>query len=140
MTPTPEQRQRLADHAAFMRTVPQDKFDIGIFMRRGNNCLSPRASVHVCLTAACIIGWLPASGFPAKRDEDWFDLSERAFGIAYESDDWDWLFGSQWVHCDNTPIGAALRIEHYIAHGLPENWKAQLIGFAPLCYGEEHLR
>jgi hypothetical protein len=45
-----------------------------------------------------------------------------------------YLFGSDWVHEDNTPTGAAKRIRYFVANGLPENWKDQMSGKAPLSY------
>ena len=53
--------------------------------------------------------------------------------VEYE-DVWEWCFDCQWIFIDNTPTGAALRIEWLLNHGLPENWKNQMRGREKLCY------
>ena len=45
-----------------------------------------------------------------------------------------WFFSDDWTEIDNTPTGAAARIEWYLQHGLPDNMSDQLDGIAPLCY------
>ena len=52
------------------------------------------------------------------------------------SKEWDWCFSSRWADIDNTPTGAALRIEWLLNHGLPKDWRKQMVGEAPLCYYE----
>jgi hypothetical protein len=49
-------------------------------------------------------------------------------------DGWQYMFGSAWVYIDNTPKGAAARIRHYVANGLPSNANRQRLGEAPLTY------
>ena len=61
--------------------------------------------------------------------EDYTGLLEAE----YEAE-WEWCFGCQWIFIDNTPTGAALRIEWLLNHGLPENWMSQMYGREELCY------
>ena len=51
-----------------------------------------------------------------------------------DSAEWQWLFCAPWTKIDNTPEGAALRIEWLLKNGLPENWQEQMCGLDPLCY------
>ena len=60
--------------------------------------------------------------------------SEDFTGIYRGEDEWSWCFHSKWRNTDNTPMGAALRIEWLLNHGLPENWKNQMRGREKLCY------
>lgn len=40
----------------------------------------------------------------------------------------------QWYKVDNTPEGAAKRIEYLIEYGLPHDWRLMMEGAIPLCY------
>jgi len=42
----------------------------------------------------------------------------------------------KWKFIDNTSKGAAQRIRYFLEYGLPENWKEQMTGKAPLSYLE----
>ncbi len=89
---------------------------------------------HHCGTAGCAIGWFPAAGVSAKLGEEWHGYSVRVSGLPYYSDEWKWIFGSNWDRTDNTPEGAAARWYWLRDKGLPENWRKQMFGHAPLCY------
>lgn len=124
-----ENLQRMADH---IRTVPQEKFDMDVY--RDNDSLS-----HECNTVGCVIGHctvldkepLPPLSYICIDFTVW---SERFTGIDSVADAWHWCFSSHWSHVDNTPTGAALRIEWLLNNGLPENWDEQMNGQEPLCY------
>ena len=60
--------------------------------------------------------------------------SEDFTGIYGGENEWHWCFGSRWSKTDNTPTGAALRIEWLLNNGLPENWDCQMSGKEKLCY------
>ena len=66
--------------------------------------------------------------------EFWLLYSERIFGIEFGTDKWDWCFSGLWHKTDNTPEGAADRIEWVLENGLPDNWLEQMCGKDPLCY------
>ncbi len=63
------------------------------------------------------------------------DVDVKGMGGSYSFD--QFLFGSGWHSTDNTPIGAAQRIEYVLKHGVPENWRKQMTGRAPLSYKVE---
>ena len=65
---------------------------------------------------------------------DFLSWSKDFTGICRIEDEWAWCFGSIWSETDNTPIGAALRIEWLLNNGLPENWFCQMYGEEELCY------
>ena len=60
--------------------------------------------------------------------------SEDFTGLLEVEAEWDWCFSSTWATTDNTPTGAALRIEWLLNNGLPENWFCQMYGKEDLCY------
>jgi len=65
---------------------------------------------------------------------NFMDWSEYFTGLLGGGDEWDWCFGSDWATTDNTPTGAALRIEWLLNNGLPVYWKNQMYGHEKLCY------
>ena len=126
-----ENLQRMAD---YIRTIPQGKFDMQVW----RNGQEEKAE---CDSVGCVIGHctvLDAEniekfiGFWDKIDFDTW--SEFFTGIDTGSAKWYWCFDADWHYRDNTPEGAALRIEWLIKNGVPENWKSQLNGEAALCY------
>jgi len=64
---------------------------------------------------------------------DWSVDFTGLLGVEYECE-WEWCFGSTWATTDNTPTGAALRIEWLLNNGLPVYWKNQMYGHEKLCY------
>lgn len=87
-----------------------------------------------CATAACALGW--ASHFVERKrpDEDWDVYEVRVFGLDFASKESLWMFGGGWCTTDNTPAGAAARIEWFLEKGVPENHYSQRNGRHPLCY------
>jgi len=98
--------------------------------------------VNVCGTAGCAIGHGPAAGilfpdegrffqFYSQFDFDngeyvtgeWpaWDLYSNEFFLHMEEDEeaWEWCFGSGWSYIDNTPQGAAARIDYILAGNEP---------------------
>lgn len=85
-----------------------------------------------CGTAACAVGHGPAAGLfvlPSEIDMGaifspvrWFEYAHRVFGVSEFSNDFIYMFGGGWAEVDNTPKGAARRIRHYVAHGVPEDF------------------
>ena len=47
---------------------------------------------------------------------------------------WNYLFGQEWTHTDNTPKGAAQRIRYVVKNGLPKYSNAEMKGDAALSY------
>lgn len=87
-----------------------------------------------CGCVGCAIGHGPYAGIPKRRGEDWTEYSYRVFGISFPSMEWMCCFSSAWAYVDNTPDGAADRIEWMLECGLPEDLTSQLLGDAPLFY------
>jgi hypothetical protein len=124
--------QRMADH---IRTVPDYDFNMEVFRLWGNKS-------RKCTTVGCVIGHctvlVPDNTLPRFSNGyiDFCQWSEEFTGLLYDDPEWHWCFSSVWgyVNHDNTPEGAALRIEWLINKGLPEDWEEQMIGKVPLCY------
>lgn len=109
--------------STFLLTVEPAGFDMLTYARLGDEGDIPLLA-HECKTAGCAVGWAPAAGIPPLPSEnDWADYSERVFGLKCGSIAWQWCFGSSWAYIDNTPQGAAKRINHLIEHGVPaDGW------------------
>ena len=63
----------------------------------------------------------------------WSEDFTGLLGGEYENE-WEWCFASKWKTTDNTPTGAALRIEWLLKYGLPVYWMSQMYGHEDLCY------
>jgi hypothetical protein len=122
-----ENLQRMAD---YIRTVPKEKFSMIFYRTKGQDS-------RECNSIGCVIGHctvldprpLPIDPFGNIEFDEWsFDFT----GV--DSSEWGWCFHSDWSTRDNTPTGAADRIEWLLNHGLPKNWEEQMRGYEPLCY------
>jgi len=125
-------RPNLALMPPFIRTIPKDKFDMMSF-REG------QSKTPECKSVGCVIGHctvLDPNPLPRNRFSriSFYEWSENFTGLAKFGHEWRWCFDSNWVDTDNTPNGAALRIEWLLNHGLPKDWYEQMNGFNPLCY------
>jgi len=76
-------------------------------------------------TVACAAGHGPMLGLSApeidkhkinKTKFGWNTYIEEVFGVRMYDISFDWLFESSWVSYDNTPQGAAARIEYFLHH------------------------
>lgn len=122
----------LADH---LSAASQTGFDMYEFMvDEDGHALQPKR--HDCGTVACAIGHGPKAGLAVEEfDRSWYLYSERVFGLSDRG--WTWCFGSEWEAIDNTPAGAAKRIQYLIKHGLPEDHRDQWLGNAPYIFAKE---
>jgi len=125
-------RENLKLMADYIETIPQEKFDMDNF-RTGED------KGHECNSVGCILGHctvldknpLPTTIFDNINFNAWsFDFT----GLDPFSDEWYYLFFGLWTEGDNTPTGAAKRIRHFLENGLPEDWREQMLGRAPLSY------
>jgi hypothetical protein len=127
----PRNLKRMAN---YVKNIPQEVFGMRSW-RKGEN-IDPECSSIGCVVGHCTI--LDKSKFGLPRyinNEINFQVwSERFTGLSYELEEWDWCFNSDWAHVDNTPLGAAKRIEWFLENGLPENWRLQMNGSIDLCY------
>ena len=123
-----ENLQRMADH---IRTVPQEMFDMSVYRQGDHNSIE-------CGSVGCVIGHCihlaPQLIRKSYGNVDFTSWSERYTEIDCSSDEWLFCFCGEWVNVDNTPEGAALRIEWLINNGLPGDWEDQMYGNTPLCY------
>lgn len=132
--------------------IPQELFDMHAFRRNMEGEATTFKSPTDCGTIGCALGWAPlVEGLGPTTDELRFDdglcwsaYARRVFGLNpwghpdgedFRPMDWSWCF-ADWADADNTPMGAAIRILWLCEFGLPEDWRGQMIGEAPLCYEE----
>ena len=124
-------RENLGRMPAHIRTIPQAMFDMDRW-RTGD------AFVPECESVGCVIGHctiLDPKPLPMWSNGIDFEVwSEQFTGMEAFSDDWNWCFAYNWAQVDNTPEGAARRIEWLLDKGLPEDWFEQMEGDSPLCY------
>jgi hypothetical protein len=127
-----ENLQRMAD---YIRTVPREKFDMLEF--RGGEGKKAECDSVGCVIGHCTV--LDAENIKARFTDVDGEIrfaiwSEEFTGLSLHRSGWDWCFSADWIYIDNTPEGAALRIEWLIENGLPEDADEQMIGAAKLCY------
>ena len=122
--------------AAYLREVEHAKFDMGDFYLQCDTHVEP-APVHphavvqhdmepnYCNTVACAVGHGPDAGIPTSdTDLGWLSYSRRVFTNCGHT--WDFLFSDSWADIDNTPNGAAERIEFLLENGLKDIWDTQV--------------
>jgi len=126
--------QLMADHLKI--NVNQENFHMGKY--RGKDDFSnPECGSVGCAVGNCTVldseNVMYNFTYPYDRIE-FTAWSEEFTGIYRGKKEWHWCFGSRWSKTDNTPTGAALRIEWLLNNGLPENWDCQMSGKEKLCY------
>jgi hypothetical protein len=125
-----ENLQRMAD---YIRTVPQESFNMKVY-RDGSK------RYHKCNSVGCVIGHCTAlddiDNIPTLWNDEinFHKWSENYTGLIAGKSEWIWCFDAYWIHIDNTPTGAADRIEWLLKHGLPKDWLRQMNGENPLIY------
>jgi hypothetical protein len=119
-----EQRANLKKLADFLATSPliRGKFHMGWFTNTNIDGFVHDPDLfyeHKCGTSACALGWAPyATGIAPYDNVCWVDYGASVLGSG--SDDvYEWLFADNWKRIDNTPDGAAWRINYYLEQGLP---------------------
>lgn len=139
-------RENLAKLADYLHTLPDDyaKFDMATYIGRDSRhsatvddtpelrqYLLNNDGLPDCGSVACAVGHGPAAHIFMLPDEltggwgdgpQWSSYVERVFGFPPDSDEFRWLFSPEWARQDNTPQGAAKRIDYLLANGLPEGW------------------
>lgn len=140
---TPTKKKNLTTLANYLLALPKGykEFNMANFCSIGGsfNAPEPSESIKVisnCGAVACAVGHAPSAGIKPKKDEDWWDYSDRAL-IPTDTYEWEWCFGGDWWTIDNTPQGAGKRIQWLLEKGLPDNWSEQMDGDDPLCYEGE---
>ena len=100
---------------AFLNNLPtSEKFSLDTYMSDGSDAYEYK-NINECGTSACVIGWTPSMpGMPTPRLESWDDYSEKVYGIGFDSKAWCWCFAPRWECIDNTPKGAAARMQYLL--------------------------
>lgn len=87
----------------------------------------------------CLLRGGPLAGLYKPRSEGWEEYSLRNYGIQVTHPAFTWLFSREWESIDNTPAGAAARVDWLLEHGeVPGDYLEQLGGESPLCYSAAH--
>ena len=122
--------------AAYLREVDNTQFDMSTFYQRQDehfglvtccvaDVLQYATERNYCGTVACAIGCGPAAGMPLiDTDKGWMTYSHRVFVNCEHT--WDFLFSDGWTRIDNSPGGAATRIEFLLEHGLKAIWPTNM--------------
>lgn len=80
-----------------------------------------------CGSSACAIGFAPFAGIRKKSGESFNEYCWRALGVdaGDDSREFQWCFSSDWTSADNTPTGAAKRIQYLLDNSL-EEWNGSI--------------
>lgn len=128
-------RHNLQRMVEYLKTVREEGFCMAQYRDLDSNKSTPE-----CDSVGCVIGWCTVldeeKNIPRDKygDISFGQWSKSFTGLDIDSPEWDWCFSSRWVRTDNTPCGAAKRIQWLLDNGLPENWRHQMWGDHPLCY------
>lgn len=69
-----------------------------------------------CGTVGCAVGHGPYCGIPKELIETWEEYAERSFGIAYTTNDFEYLFC---CYHENNQYDVGCRILDYLENGVP---------------------
>lgn len=140
-------RKNLASLSSYLKkvalTAPPSAFGMNTYYvpTYRNDCASSACAVgHY----AQMLGWelspmgvKPVEGFTvapsscflsAEGKMRWSDFSRIMIGLSIGGEtkgDWNWLFSGEWEDVDDTILGAAARIDYYLANGVPEDFTLQ---------------
>lgn len=132
-----ENLKKLADGLRGPLLLP---FDMGEWVSGGVDLRAVTNAGNGCGTAACACGHATYLVEPKHSDEGFRQYATRVFGVENRHfsgpnrGSFDWCFSGDWDARDNTPQGAADRIEWMLENGVPGDWYEQLYGHEPLCY------
>lgn len=111
-----ENLQTLATYLAYAEKPPEVRFDMETFSDDEHRC----SDSTVCGTVGCAAGFGPFAGIPKLPEELWTQYTERQFGV--DAREFDWCFIASWKQVDNTPEGAAKRIQRMLNTGVPSSF------------------
>lgn len=132
---------KLASH---LRKLDHEKFDMNYFYKYyddqqeqlvplPHDQLGLHGDPNPCGTVACAVGCGPAAGIPIDEVDDcWETYSNRVF-VQHNVEGcypdrfladrtWVFLFSASWARSDNSPTGAAERIQFVLENGLKDVW------------------
>jgi len=110
---TDKQRANLAKLSAYLRGPLKAQFDMSRYWQEDE-----------CGSVGCAVGHGPLAGIVRRDLETWFRYAPRAFGASHEDacKVRDWCFSAFWALKDNTPDGAADRIDYMLKNGIPDEF------------------
>ena len=137
--------------AAYLRKLDREKFHMDRFYEYYENDTNQQSisltpdllefhdtEPNHCGSVACAVGCGPAAGIPVdESDADcWETYSGRVFirtnldinltNQILANRTWAFLFSGSWSRFDNSPTGAAERIEFVLENGLKDIWDDSL--------------
>ena len=123
--------------AEYLRKLNSEQFSMSSFYQQydehqdswlvtaGPSQIEQATEPNHCGTIACAVGCGPAAGIPAiETDLGWVSYSCRVFVPSNPA--WEFLFSVSWARFDNSPAGAAKRIQFLLKNGLKGIWPANL--------------
>ncbi len=125
-----ENLQKLATFLAYGELPTEVEFDMSTYCTVIGNGDLDYVTRPPCGTAACALGHAPFAGIRKFKKEDFVDYGRRAFIDDFADSDaldldqaWHWCFSGGWGEdgTDNTPTGAAKRIQYLLDKGL-DKW------------------
>jgi hypothetical protein len=128
-----KQLANLRTLAEKLKTLTEDNCKYFSMRQFSPQHMEPAHTIHNCNSVGCAIGHGPRLGIEPLPHEDWHEYGGRCFG-AHNDDVWDWCFSADWSDTDNTPQGAAARIEYMLEHSVPYTAREQKLGERKLCY------
>ena len=125
---TKAQKTNCLKLATYLRALPEDysHFDMRDYNKDFYGWVRKQsAKVNAateCNTVACALGHGPMAGIKLENGEDWVDYCKN-FVEYEESLAWNWCFSDSWGYFDNTPHGAADRLELMVRKGIPYGFR-----------------
>jgi hypothetical protein len=114
--------QVLATYLAYADKPEEVKFDMMSYS-------DPKHSYDstTCGTTGCAVGFGPFAGILKEHYETWFSYVKRTLVPQVGSVEFDWCFSAYWNQVDNTPEGAAKRIQLMLDTGVPNTFRYSLL-------------
>ena len=126
---TPWQKANLIKLRDHLLTVDSAVFGMRKYCATKNgiafNISHRPADLTECGSVACAVGHGPYAGIETIPGESWFEYSARVFVTANRRV-WAFIFAAEWSWFDNTPSGAARRIDYVLEHGIDSAWPVEL--------------
>ena len=121
----------LADHLAKLPTEYESFSMMNYVFQQSADDASPSELLKIpCGAVACSVGHGPSAGILVGDAESWYDYIKNNLCIP-KTPACSWMFSSKWSYVDNSPHGAAKRINYLLNEGLPADYLAIQEGVKP---------
>ncbi len=113
-------------------------FDMARYDDTPKRQLTHGGSRRTCGSVGCAVGHGPYAGLRKYSREEWVAYGDRVFGLTHKIEltrAWLWCFAPEWESYDNTPKGAAERIEYALDKGLPAGFVEPRSWWVPIYQG-----